>query len=84
MQSTQYPCSPVHGIVTLLKIRNKTTLQLHLLEYNFTANHTPKFAFQHASPNSAITGYAIHRAFLMSAQLSTDTLSAPSERLVFQ
>ena len=39
-------------------------------------NHTPSIAFQHLPPNSARFGYATEGALFISAQLSTDAVSA--------
>ena len=41
-----------------------------------TRTHTPSIAFRHLPPNSARTGYATERALFISAQLSTDAVSA--------
>ena len=38
--------------------------------------HTPSIAFRHRPPNSARTGYATEGALFISAQLSTDAVSA--------
>ena len=38
--------------------------------------HTPSIAFRHLSPNSARFGYATEGALFISAQLSTDAVSA--------
>ena len=38
--------------------------------------HTPSVAFRHLPPNSARFGYATERALFISAQLSTDSVSA--------
>ena len=39
-------------------------------------NHTPSIAFRHLPPNSARFSYATEGAFFISAQLSTDAVSA--------
>ena len=41
-----------------------------------SAYHTPNIAFQHLPPNSATIGYATEEALFISAQLSTDAVSA--------
>ena len=38
--------------------------------------HTPSIAFRHLPPNSARFGYASEGALFISAQLSTDAVSA--------
>ena len=38
--------------------------------------HTPSIAFRHLPPNSARIGYATEGALFISAQLSTDAVSA--------
>ena len=38
--------------------------------------HTPSIAFRHLPPNSARTGYATEGALFISAQLSSDAVSA--------
>ena len=40
-------------------------------------SHTPSIAFRHLPPNSARFGYATKGALFISAQLSTDAVSAP-------
>ena len=40
------------------------------------ASHTPSIAFQHLPPNSARYGYTTKGALFISAQLSTDAVSA--------
>ena len=40
------------------------------------SNHTPSIALWHLPPNSAGFGYATERALFISAQLSTDAVSA--------
>ena len=40
------------------------------------ADHTPSIAFRHLPPNSARFSYATEGALFISAQLSTDTVSA--------
>ena len=39
-------------------------------------SHTPSITFRHLPPNSARIGYATEEALFISAQLSTDTVSA--------
>ena len=41
-----------------------------------TPDHTPSIAFRHLPPNSAMFGYATEGALFISAQLSTDAVSA--------
>ena len=41
-----------------------------------TAAHTPSVAFRHLPPNSARLSYATEGALFISAQLSTDAISA--------
>ena len=41
------------------------------------AGHSPSIAFRHLPPNSARAGYATEGALFISAQLSTDAVSAP-------
>ena len=41
-----------------------------------TGRHTPSIAFRHFPPNSARSGYATEGALFISAQLSTDAVSA--------
>ena len=40
-------------------------------------SHTPSIAFRHLPPNSARFGYATEGTLFISAQLSTDAISAP-------
>ena len=40
------------------------------------STHTPSIAFRHLPPNSARFSYATEEAFLVSAHLSTDAVSA--------
>ena len=46
------------------------------------STHTPSTAFRHLPPNSARFGYATEGALFISAQLSTDTVSALRKVLV--
>ena len=46
------------------------------MEYPEHSTHTPSTAFRHLPPNSARFGYATQGALFISAQLSTDTVSA--------
>ena len=45
-------------------------------EPTHTPSHTPSTAFRHLPPNSARFSYATERALFISAQLSTDAVSA--------
>ena len=44
--------------------------------YTDRLTHTPSIAFQHLPPNSAKYSYATEGALFISAQLSTDAVSA--------
>ena len=55
---------------------NLETIHRHTLELWHTHPHTPSTAFQHLPPNSARFSYATEGALFISAQLSTDTVSA--------
>ena len=46
------------------------------LSSTFLQTHTPSIAFLHLPPNPAIFGYATEGALFISAQLSTDAVSA--------
>ena len=48
----------------------------HARTHARTHTHTPSIAFRHLPPNSARFSYATERALFISAQLSTDTVSA--------
>ena len=49
---------------------------ISLLHRGYIHTHTPSIAFRYLPPNSARFGYATEGAFFMSAQLSTDVVSA--------
>ena len=50
-----------------------------------TCRHTPSIAFRHLPPNSARTGYVTEGALFISAQLSTDAVSAlPNVRVLIK
>jgi len=44
--------------------------------HSLVCTHTPSIAFGHLPPNSATFGYATEGALFISAQLSTDAVSA--------
>jgi len=56
----------------------KLTLVVWMLHSDLSISyiHTPSIAFRHLPPNSARTGYANEGALFISAQLSTDAVSA--------
>ena len=58
-------------------IMNSNELNL-LTKYKlmYFLTHTPSIAFQHLPPNSARFSYTTEGALFISAQLSTDTVSA--------
>ena len=65
----------------LLFILTNYLLQVQLwmfdtMTMSMSMSHTPSIAFWHLSPNSAKFSYATEGALLISAQLSTDTVSA--------
>ena len=59
----------------LLLLLNLTLRRFHLRGTD-ARSHTPSIAFRHLPPNSARFGYATEGALFISAQLSTDAVSA--------
>ena len=56
--------------------RNVLRIPSDTVILNNKRTHTPSIAFRHLPPNSARFGYATEGALFISAQLSTDAVSA--------
>ena len=50
---------------------------MHLMLTCVLGHHTPSIAFRHLPPNCARFSYATEEALFISAQLSSDAVSAP-------
>ena len=62
------------SFVAMVGRKDVVNQRLELCSQSFP--HTPSIAFRHLPPNSAIFGYATEGAHFISAQLSTDAVSA--------
>ena len=77
---SEHPFPAPSSKLTLRASLSGTFLQTHTprasLSGTFLPTHTPSIAFRHLPPNSARFSYATEGALFISAQLSTDAVSA--------